>query len=156
MTQAAPSPRKNRISPAVIVVVVLLVLVSGFFVIELLTFDPTSEGAEAVSEIAYRTEVERLLAMAQPENAERWLEVYGCTACHVIGAVNNIAPAFAGVGARAADRRPPMPADAYIYESIVHPGAYVVDGYPNSMIANLAERISDQELADMVAYLLEQ
>lgn len=156
MSQPTPTQPKRTINPAVIVVVVLLVLVSGFFLLELFTVDTTAEGFEEVSETAYREEVDALLAIAQPENGEPLLQTYGCTACHVIGAANNIAPPFEGLMERAAERRPPMPADAYVYESIIHPGVYVVEGYPNSMVANFEERVTEQELADILAYLLEQ
>ncbi len=82
------------------------------------------------------------------------VETYQCIACHRIGAANGVAPAYEGIAARAAARRPPMPAASYIYESITNPSAYIVEGYVNSMIQDFAQRLSDQELGDIIAYLL--
>jgi hypothetical protein len=47
-----------------------------------------------------------------------------------------------------------MPADAYIYESIVFPGAFVVQGYNDVMPHDFGARMTEQELADVLAYLL--
>ena len=45
----------------------------------------------------------------------------------------------------------------YLYESIINPGAYVVEGYPaNVMPANFKDQMTPQEIADIVAYLLQQ
>jgi len=56
----------------------------------------------------------------------------------------------------AAERRPPLTASAYIYESIAYPSVYIVPGYPNSMIGNYLDRLSEDEFGDILAYLLEQ
>jgi hypothetical protein len=50
-----------------------------------------------------------------------------------------------------------MSAEDYIYESIMDPSAYLVEGYPdNVMLKNYGELISTDELADLVAFLLAQ
>ncbi|MFQ5801817.1 MAG: c-type cytochrome [Candidatus Methylomirabilales bacterium] len=56
-----------------------------------------------------------------------------CTICHRIGQVGARAPDLAGVGARAAARKPGVSATAYLVESLLHPGAYVVEGFPKIM-----------------------
>jgi mono/diheme cytochrome c family protein len=58
-----------------------------------------------------------------------------CEICHRIGQKGTRAPDLAGVGARAAKTKPGMSAKAYILESLLHPGAYLVEGYPNIMPA---------------------
>ena len=93
-------------------------------------------------------------ANATPADEAAAIQKEGCPACPRQGAANGIAPSWVGVAERAATRRPPMPADAYLYESIIHPEACLVDGYPNSMVPNFGTRISDQELGDIIAYLL--
>ena len=46
-------------------------------------------------------------------------------------------------------------APAYFYNSIVHPNDYVVDGYaPGVMIQTYGDTLSDQDLADIIGYLL--
>ena len=58
-----------------------------------------------------------------------------CEICHRIGQQGTRAPDLAGVGARAGKRKPGMSAKAYIIESLLHPQAYVVEGYPPIMPA---------------------
>jgi mono/diheme cytochrome c family protein len=56
-----------------------------------------------------------------------------CEICHRIGQKGTRAPDLAGVGARAAKTKPGMSARQYIIESLLQPGAYLVEGYPNIM-----------------------
>jgi cytochrome c2 len=58
-----------------------------------------------------------------------------CEICHRIGQKGTRAPDLAGVGGRAAKTKPGMSAKAYIIESLLQPGAYVVEGYPPIMPA---------------------
>jgi mono/diheme cytochrome c family protein len=58
-----------------------------------------------------------------------------CEICHRIGQKGTRAPDLAGVGARAAKTKPGMSAKQYIIESLIAPGAYVVEGYPPIMPA---------------------
>jgi mono/diheme cytochrome c family protein len=146
--------KNSRIGWAVYVVAALLIVVLVIFLVEMFSFNQGAVGIEPVSATAYRDRVAALLANADPTNAESAIQTYGCPACHRAGAANGIAPLWVDIAYRAATRRPPMPAAAYLYESIVHPEAYVVEGYPNSMVPNFGSRISDQELGDIIAYLL--
>src|SRR5881398_47638 len=56
-----------------------------------------------------------------------------CEICHRIGQKGTRAPDLAGIGARAAKTKPGMSAKQYIIESLLQPGAYIVEGYPNIM-----------------------
>ena len=58
-----------------------------------------------------------------------------CEICHRIGQKGTRAPDLAGVGARAAKTKPGMSAKAYLIESLLNPGAFVVEGYPPIMPA---------------------
>src|SRR5881409_1941296 len=58
-----------------------------------------------------------------------------CEICHRIGQKGTRAPDLAGIGSRAATRKPGMSAKAYIIESLLQPAAYVVEGYPPIMPA---------------------
>jgi len=149
----------RKLGLPVYIVIGLVAVFGALFVYELLSFDRNSQddsgrAIEPVSESAYVATVNTLLEDANPTNGAILVESYGCIACHRLGATNNIAPSFEGIAARAADRRPPMPAASYIYESIIHPSVYVVDGYPNSMVQNFGSRITNRELGDIIAYLL--
>jgi mono/diheme cytochrome c family protein len=56
-----------------------------------------------------------------------------CEICHRIGQKGTRAPDLAGVGGRAAKRKPGMSAKAYLIESLLDPPAYLVQGYPAIM-----------------------
>jgi len=56
-----------------------------------------------------------------------------CEVCHRIGQKGTRAPDLAGIGATAARRKPGMGARAYLIESLLDPGAYLVEGYPPIM-----------------------
>jgi mono/diheme cytochrome c family protein len=58
-----------------------------------------------------------------------------CEICHRIGQKGTRAPDLAGIGARAAKTKPGMSAKQYIIESLLNPGAFVVEGYPPIMPA---------------------
>jgi len=49
-----------------------------------------------------------------------------------------------------------MSAADYLHQSIVEPDAFVVDGFTNIMPATFGETMSDQEISDLIAYLLTQ
>jgi cytochrome c551/c552 len=111
----------------------------------------------AVSQLTADTYMDRVSSLLEGADATRGaalVEQFGCTACHREGAVNKIAPPFEGIAARAATRRPPLTAEAYIYESIINPVAYVVEGYNPAMPQNFAQQLSDLQLGDIITYLL--
>ena len=56
-----------------------------------------------------------------------------CEICHRIGQKGTRAPDLAGIGARAAKTKPGQSGRQYIIESLLQPGAYLVEGYPNIM-----------------------
>ena len=56
-----------------------------------------------------------------------------CEICHRIGQKGTRAPDLAGIGATAAKRKAGMTAKAYLIESLLEPGAHLVEGYPPIM-----------------------
>lgn len=89
---------------------------------------------------------------------ERGKQIYrqkGCGACHQVGGDGGtIGPPLTHVATVAATRKPGSDAAAYIRESILDPGAYVVPDYPDSMSRGLARGLSAEDLDDLVRYLL--
>lgn len=94
-----------------------------------------------------------VLANANPDNGLAVIEKYACAACHVSVGQSDLAPSFAGLSAIAATRRPPLSAQAYVYEAIVAPQAHLVEGYFGTM-PSYSTRMSTQELGDVIAFLL--
>jgi cytochrome c2 len=58
-----------------------------------------------------------------------------CEVCHRIGQKGTRAPDLAGIGGRAGRMKPGTSAKQYIIESLLNPGAFVVEGYPPIMPA---------------------
>jgi cytochrome c len=139
----------------VYLVLALLIVFLLVVIVELVAFQPPANTAPAtLTANTYMEEVTPLLANANPANAPALFEKYQCAVCHVAGAGNGLAPSLDGIAQRASTRRPPLTAAAYLYESIIHPTAYVVEGYGEIMPQNFRERLTDQELGDLIAYLL--
>lgn len=78
-----------------------------------------------------------------------------CALCHGVGEAGPRAPDLKPVASLAAQRNPELTQSQYILESLVDPGAYVVEGYGNIMPA--VDRppilLSPQELFVVTAYL---
>lgn len=138
----------------VYIVLALLVVFVVILVLAFVAVDSVPDAGDALSAADMRARVDALLVDANPENGELLVVEYGCAACHREGAANGIAPTLGGVVYRAEHGRSSLPPDLYLYQSIVEPSAYVVEGYPDMMPRNFASRISDQELGDIIAYLL--
>jgi cytochrome c2 len=84
-----------------------------------------------------------------------------CAACHSLQPGNiKTGPSLAGIGTTAATREPGKSAEDYIRESIQNPNAFIVPDNPaylsngkSLMPASLGNGLSDQDLADLIAYL---
>jgi cytochrome c oxidase subunit 2 len=103
------------------------------------TGEPTAEAGGEMSQ-------EELVALGEQ------LFTSTCSACH--GEQDGAGPAFTGMGEWAATRIEGMSAEAYLHESIVDPGAYVVEGFSNIMPKGFGDQYSETELAGMVAYII--
>jgi mono/diheme cytochrome c family protein len=83
-----------------------------------------------------------------------------CITCHTLSSVptaqGSIGPTLNGIANTGALRKPPMSAEAYIRESIKDSAAFVVPGYtaPTAGGMLLPIPVNDQEISDLVAFLL--
>ena len=80
----------------------------------------------------------------------------GCGVCHSTSPGDDgVGPSLSGVADRAETRIPGVDAETYLRQSILDPEAYVVDGYRgDQMLPIYAERLSQQQIDALVAYLL--
>jgi cytochrome c2 len=146
---------KKKISVSVLIAMVMLIVITAIFIIEMVTAtNMATHSVDVTPDEDIEAVVAALLVDANPDNGATLMERYGCAACHVIGADSGIAPHLDLIGDVAATRHPPLSAAAYIYESITNPGAFVVEGYQNTMAADFKSRVGEQELGDIIAYLL--
>ena len=81
----------------------------------------------------------------------------GCGGCHTVDGLTagTVGPILTNIATVAETRVPGQTAEDYIHESIVNPSAHVVEGFPdNVMPKNFEELISQEQLNDLVAFLL--
>ncbi len=76
-----------------------------------------------------------------------------CSVCHTLDGSTVVGPSFQGYATTAATRTE-LSAEAYTYQSIVQPAAHTVSGFANVMYAQYGQKLSQQQLADLIAYLL--
>jgi mono/diheme cytochrome c family protein len=80
-----------------------------------------------------------------------------CIGCHQVsngGFGFALGPNLSGIATRAGKRVTGMSAEAYLEDSILHPSDFVVPGYRDIMYPQFADHFSDQDVADLVAYLM--
>ena len=96
-----------------------------------------------------------------PQGAgEQVFQTYGCRACHgltVAGSVGGVGPSLDGIGDRAGGRVEGLDAFAYIRQSILTPGAYVVPGFSDGLMpTNYSHRLKPAQVDDLVIFLSSQ
>jgi mono/diheme cytochrome c family protein len=91
-----------------------------------------------------------------PEAGQQLVLTTGCTACHSMQeGVVQVGPSWYNMGNVAVTRVEGESPALYLYNSIVHPNDYVVEGFlPNLMPAVYDSLLTDEQIADMIAYLL--
>jgi mono/diheme cytochrome c family protein len=114
-------------------------------------FDPTpAQNAEAavstrVPSVSDTPSGSGGAAAGDAGNGETLFNANGCSGCHSTGEAALVGPGLGGISDR-------VDAD-YIQESIVDPGAVVVDGFANIMPSGFGDSLYESEITDIVAYL---
>lgn len=99
-----------------------------------------------------------------PGDAERGALIFtqmhdgapACSTCHMLEGRGGAGPSLAGFGAAAGARVRGQSAQEYAYTSIVRPARHIVQGYSNIMYNSYDEKLSAQQIADLIAFLLAQ
>jgi mono/diheme cytochrome c family protein len=109
-------------------------------------------------------DITKELPEGNPETGQALATSYGCVKCHIAAPTGPAwlpSEGLPGIGERAATRitQPDYggnatTAEQYLFESIVSPAAYLVSGYSDLMPHIYGQRLTDQDTADMIAYLL--
>jgi len=78
-----------------------------------------------------------------------------CSTCHsTSGAEQGWGPLLDGIAGVAGDRVEGLGAEDYLQESIIAPRAYGLEGWELHMPQNYAGILAEQDIADLIAYLL--
>lgn len=152
-----PTEKRGSMRLPLIITLALLAVVAIVFLVEFVAASqPAPASDPRLNADTYMDIVAPLIAEADAARGETLVNsTYECHTCHVQGAAK-IAPSFEGLGARAAQTRPPLTAAAYLYEAIVRPDLHIVEGYANAMPLNYRQRINETDMGDIIAYLLNQ
>ncbi|GIV83695.1 MAG: hypothetical protein KatS3mg052_0702 [Candidatus Roseilinea sp.] len=95
------------------------------------------------------------LPAGDPERGERLFNTAGCVGCHSQKKGERlVGPSFYNLWNIAQTRVPGMSAREYLYQSIVDPNAYIVEGYQAGLMQqNYAAILSPQQMADILAWI---
>jgi len=83
----------------------------------------------------------------------------GCSGCHTLGSLSagTTGPVLTNIGTLAETRIADVTAEEYLRQSVLNPNAYVVEGFnPDVMPKTFGDTLTDDELSDLVAFLLAQ
>lgn len=130
------------------------------------TIEPTSTPTDEPTLIPEPTEdsdpLVGIIASRDAENGKVLFNTFqpdagfGCSTCHHADSeARLIGPGLLNIGNRAEARVEGQTALDYIYTSIISPSEFVVPDYPDGLMpANWAEIYSEDEIYDIMAYLL--
>jgi cytochrome c oxidase subunit 2 len=99
--------------------------------------------------------------MAEPsgeaaERGEEWAQQFGCIACHTLDGSQGVGPTWSGLfdsERLLEDGTTVIANDQYLRESILNPGAKIVDGYQNIMPSNFSDQMDDEKIDDVIAFI---
>jgi len=115
---------------------------------------PAADSTEEVPVETTEEAADQTVGFPGDVNRGRDLYIQECAQCHGADDSAN-GPSLGGMGERAATRIEGLAAVDYLRQSIVDPGAYVVDGYSNSMPTTYAAALSDDDIASLIRFIME-
>ena len=77
-----------------------------------------------------------------------------CASCHPLDDSRGAGPSLQGYSAIAGQRVRGQTAEQYTFDSILRPSKHLLQGWSNIMPSDYAEKLSRQQIADLIAYLL--
>ncbi|MCE2471668.1 MAG: hypothetical protein J4G18_07160 [Anaerolineae bacterium] len=142
----------RAVSIRAIAAIALLALIV-FVAIIAAVLSNSAPGSSEINAQSYAEEVSAALANADTQIGGDLVYELECDLCHLQGD-GSVSPLFFGLADVAAERRPPLSAEQYLYEAILFPALHLVEGYSNSMPNNYQDRLSQQDVGHIIAYLL--
>lgn len=106
---------------------------------------------------AWVQEEVNLLGADPAARGEKWAKNNGCLSCHSLDGSISVGPTWKGLYGETqqlADGSTVTVDDAYLLTAIIKPNAQLVAGFPaNVMPQNFLDTLSEQQLADIVAFI---
>ena len=94
-------------------------------------------------------------AVGDPAAGKSVFSAQGCSSCHTYGPAGShgtVGPNLDNLAADATKANQGSLAD-YTHASIADPDAYLVPGFPKGVMPSYGNQLSDQQIADLVAFL---
>ena len=95
--------------------------------------------------------------LSPAERGRQVAEQAGCLACHSVDGAPSVGPTWKGLFGSTrtlADGSTAVADEAYLYESIVDPGAKVVEGFPdNVMPRTFGQSLTGEQIRDLIEYI---
>ena len=152
MTEVQKSPAKPQKK---IILAIVLITAVAFVLVDSCCCQPKFDhpAHATVDADSYADEVAAALDGADASIGKALIAESDCATCHLTGD-GSTAPFFDGIGSLAAQRRPPLGAEQYLYEAILFPAVHLLEGYTNAMPNDYGETAFTTALGHMIAYLL--
>jgi nitric oxide reductase subunit C len=80
----------------------------------------------------------------------------GCITCHSLDeGVVIVGPSMAGIGSRAGSTVSGLSAEEYLRQSILHPDAHLVEGFPAGTMPQVwGDELSNEQIDQLIAFLM--
>ncbi len=103
------------------------------------------------------TEQQQIASVSPEERGRKWAAEFGCSACHSADGTQVVGPTWKGLyehDVQLANGQTVKADDVYLKESIINTNAKIVKGFaPGIMPQNFRERLSDDQINDIIAYI---
>ena len=87
----------------------------------------------------------------------RWVEQYGCTACHSFDGTQVVGPTWLGLAGSQVpldDGTSVLADEVYLRNSIINPNDQIHEGFqPNVMPLNFEEQLTEEQIAEIIAFI---
>jgi mono/diheme cytochrome c family protein len=115
----------------------------------------TAESVEGTSEGTEVPGATLTSVTGDPVQGKALFTSEGCSTCHSVDTDQTIVgPSLMGIGSEAAEGEiDGHPALDYLHQSIVDPGAVIVEGFQNLM-PSFKDKLTEAQIQDLIAYLL--
>jgi mono/diheme cytochrome c family protein len=136
-------------------VLLLAAIVLGFYTMVARMIPQLESAVPAVLDLSAGVTPEILV----PAGEALFVGAGACSACHGLGSRGpNLRTGHAGegtIGQRCGNRKPGVDCKTYLYESMVQPDEYLVDGFTGIM-PDARRQLSEEQIWAIVAYLQDQ
>ncbi len=93
-----------------------------------------------------------------PESGQQIAQTMGCAGCHSMDGTTIVGPSWQGLYGKTETFEGGSTAvvdEAYLRELIINPGAKVVADFPDGVMPqDFGQKLSDEQIADLIAYIL--